>query len=881
MPDLRAGFARHLRLLGVGVVLLLIGLGFTTLERLTQEVRFADVRAAIHALSAVQVMLALLFTAGSYLALTLYDVLALRVIGRPLPWRTAALASFTSYTLSHNLGLSLVTGGSARYRVYTAAGLDGPDVARVIAIASGTFALGVLIVTGAALLLHHDSMSLAGLTLAPTSLRLLGRGIIACAILFVAGCGRVRKPLRLFGFTLPLPTRRQAAMQIAIAVLDISFASAALFVLIPGASAALLPPFVLAYTLAIVAAAVSHVPGGIGVFEAVVLAAVPADRATLFAALIAYRILYYLLPLALSIAIIAWQEGARRHAPAKLLTNMQAVATGAAPLALGAATFMGGAMLLLSGSLPALHQRMGALASVLPLPFIEASHVAASLVGTGLMLLAPGLYRRLDGAFVATRVLLVAGAMFSLAKGVDYEEAVTCLAVAGLLQWTRGAFYRRTAMTSQPLGTAWLAAVAAVVALALWAGFFAYRHVPYSGDLWWEFALRGDASRFLRAMLSVTVMLAGAALWQLISRSARPAQAEPSDTEIATIRAILDGAVRTDAMLALTGDKRFLVSDAKDCFLMYQVKGASWIVMGDPVGARDGWGALLWQLRDLADRQQGRMLLYEVSSPVLDIAIGMGLSIIKYGEDAVVDLAGFDLTTPRLRTVRRIERSVARKGARFRIVPANAVDVIIEELADISEEWLASKGQREKGFSLGRFDRDYLRHFDVGIVTIDDRIVAFANLWLTASRSEASIDLMRHRDDVPSGTMDFLFVNLIGWAKARGYARFSMGMAPLSGIEDRRLAPAWAKAAGLIFRHGERFYGFRGLRAYKEKFAPEWAPRYIAGPHGLGMVQALRDLSRLIGKPPASASPSPASSLVQSPVPSDLPEPVPSRIALA
>ena len=108
---------------------------------------------------------------------------------------------------------------------------------------------------------------------------------------------------------------------------------------------------------------------------------------------------------------------------------------------------------------------------------------------------------------------------------------------------------------------------------------------------------------------------------------------------------------------------------------------------------------------------------------------------------------------------------------------------------------------------------------------------------------------MRHRSDAPPGTMDFLLVNLMLWAQAQGYARFSLGMAPLSGIEDRRLAPAWAKAAAFIFRHGERFYGFRGLRTYKEKFAPGWEPRYIAGPGGIGLLQGLRDLSRLIGRP--------------------------------
>ncbi len=192
---------------------------------------------------------------------------------------------------------------------------------------------------------------------------------------------------------------------------------------------------------------------------------------------------------------------------------------------------------------------------------------------------------------------------------------------------------------------------------------------------------------------------------------------------------------------------------------------------------------------------------------------------------------------------------MARKGARLHIVAAAEIATVFDELRSVSDEWLSAKAQREKSFSLGHFDRAYLDHFDVAVVTIDDRIIAFANLWLTANRKEASVDLMRHRADAPPGTMDFLMVNLMLWARQAGYARFSIGMAPLSGIEDRRLAPAWAKAAAFIFRHGERFYGFRGLRTYKEKFAPGWEPRYIAGPGGIGLLKGLRDLSRLIGRP--------------------------------
>nr|WP_047168024.1 bifunctional lysylphosphatidylglycerol flippase/synthetase MprF [Sphingomonas sp. Y57] len=839
---------RRRRPLSVALVVLLVGLGFAALHQLTEAVRLQDVLSAFDAIGPRQVVIAIGCTIVSYIALTFYDLLALRVIRRPLPWRTAALASFTSYTISHNLGLALITGGSARYRIYTAAGLSGGDVARIVAIASATFWMGVLAITGLALAFHQGSLSLAGFALGGIAARAAGGAILVAAAGFVLVCAFGPREIRLFGWRLPLPGAGAALGQIAIAGVDLVAASAALFVLIPGADPALLPAFLLAYALGIIAALVSHVPGGIGVFEAVVLATVPADRPALAAALIAYRLIYYLLPLALGIIALVLHEGRQRRL-GRAIAGVRLVANGLAPLLMGVASFLGGAVLLLSGSTPAIPARLHALHAIVPLPFIEASHLAASLAGTGLLLLAPGLYRRLDGAFVAARALLIAGAIFSLAKGIDYEEAIVCLLIAGLLQWTSPAFYRTTAFVSRAFSPAWLVCVAAVGGLSLWVGFFSYKHVAYQNALWWDFALHGDASRYLRASLGTAVLLAGVALWHLFAPAAPRRDRSALPAEVADV---IEGAERTDAMLAYTGDKRFLFSTGGDALLMYQIRGSSWIMMGDPVGPRAAWTDLLWTIRSMADAAQGRLMLYQISSDMLELAIAMGLQIVKYGEEAVVDLASFSLGGPRMRSIRQTVRRAEREGATFTVVPSAEVPAIIPELAAISDEWLEAKGQREKGFSLGRFDPDYIARFDAALVRVDGRIVAFANIWRTANGRELSVDLMRHATGSPPGVMDYLFASLMLWGRENGHVRFSLGLAPLSGIEAHRLSPLWAKAAAAIFKRGERFYGFRGLRAYKEKFAPVWEPRYIAAPHGLGLVRAMRDLNLLIGHPRAA-----------------------------
>lgn len=838
--------SRYRTQLSVAVVVLLAALGFVALYHLLREVHSHDIRAAFHALGPTALLPAIALTIISYVTLTFYDVLALRAIGRPLPYGTAAIASFTSYTLSHNLGLALLTGGSARYRIYSAAGLGMADVARVVALASATFWGGVFTLVGVTLAWRPQMLAIDGIALSTGALRLSGIAILAAMAGLMLYAGRHGRMLRAGGMSLPLPSASRILGQIGIGTIDLAAASAALFVLVPGLGLHDWPSFFLGYTLAIVAVLITHVPGGVGIFEAVMIAALPGiDKPQLVAALLAYRLIYYILPLIVAVAIIVAQESRRWRRPmGRTLRGIRTVTTGLAPLMTAALVFLGGAILLISGSLPAIPHRVATLNSVVPLPFLEISHLAGSLVGAALLILSAGLYRRLDGAFWLTRALLLAGALFSLLKGLDYEEALAMLAIAALLQWARPAFYRRTQLLAEAFSPGWLATVAVVIGLSFWLGFFAYKHVEYQNDLWWRFAERGDASRFLRASFGVALLLVTLSLWRLLrpARQVHPAASQagaPPDTALAL-------AHRTDVNLAFTGDKRFLVSDDEQCFLMYQIKGHSWIVMGDPVGARTQWGDLLWRLREEADAAQGRLLLYQISQDMLPLTIELGLQIVKYGEEAHVDLAGFTLEGPDAKPLRYAERRATRDGASFDIIPAAALAPEMERLADISNHWLHAKGHREKCFSVGRFDPDYMARFDCAVVRRDGRIVAFANIWASADRSELSVDLMRHDDDAPYGAMDFLFVHLMQWGRDQGYGWFNLGLAPLSGLEARRLAPLWSKLGALLYQHGNALYGFEGLRAYKEKFTPQWDARFVAGPQGISLGRALLDLQGLI-----------------------------------
>lgn len=849
--------------IAAGVLIAL--LGAVAVHMVIADVRPDDVAAALGAVPPASIAASLALTVLSYALLTFYDSVALATIGRPQPWRVAASGALIGQALGYNLGLPLLTANVARFRIYGRVGVSMGEVVQVGAIVSIAFWSGVAALTGVALLVAPPALPLVDtgavgtrvlgglLLLGAATAPLIGRGGGRRI-----GWGRVR---------LPLPGGRGSAVLAAVSMGELLAAAGALFVLLPTSAASAFPAFFLAYALAIVVATVSHVPGGIGVFEAVVLAAhegaqgathgatLGAVHSGVLAALILFRVIYYLGPLAIALGAVALREAQGvRQALAPLTWFVARAARVVAPPAATVLVFASGVVLLASGALPAVDARLMRLDGLLPLPLIEGSHLANSLVGTALLLVTPALSARLRSGWLLARPLLLAGALFSLLKGIDYEEASLQLVVLAILHYARPSFYRRGGVASEPLDARWLVAAAAALALSVGAGLLAYRPIPYSDDLWWQFALEGDAPRFLRATFAAAALLSAAALWQLfLGRASREAA---STLPALVAERALAAAPRTDANLAFTGDKRFISSASGDAFIMYGVRGRTWIAMGDPVGPAAAWEELVWSLRRACDAAAARLCFYQVSGAMLPILVDLGMNVMKYGEEAHVALAEFSLAGPDAKNFRHALRRATDAGLAFAVVPSGEVDAIMAELRAVSDAWLGSERGREKGFSLGVFDPAYLRRFPIAVVRREGRAIAFANIWTAPISGELSVDLMRHVPDQPAGTMDMMFVRLFEWGREHGYSHFNLGVAPLSGMPRDYLAPAWAKIGRLVFERGGRLYSFRGLRAFKAKFRPTWHARYIGQPRGLRAIPALLGLVAIVNRSGVRSAPS-------------------------
>jgi len=829
----------------IGLVLFVVAL--IVLRRELGEYRYQDVARHLKELPLSSILLAFALSTADYLLLFGYDTLALHYIGHPLPFRKIGLVSFITYAFSHNIGLAGLSGSSVRYRLYSAWGYSALEITMVVAFCGLSFWLGFLTLAGVIFLIEPLAIPTV-LHLPFASVRPLGAIFLVVIGVWFLWSVVQRSPLKVRNWAFRLPSTRMLLAQLVVASLDWTLVGSILYVLLPQGSSVRFTEFLGMFLLAQVAGIASQVPGGLGVFETVVLFLLGPSfsAASLFGSLLVFRAAYYLLPLAVAAVLLGAHEILdKRESVKRFAAIFGQWVPGLIPHLFAVTTFVGGAVLLFSGAMPSVGWRLAWLKDFLPLPVMEVSHFLGSLVGVMLLLLAWGLRRRLDAAYVLTVVLLSAGIVLSLLKGLDYEEAVILLVMLGALLPCRKSFYRKATLFSERFTAGWIVAIFLVLVACVWLVFFSYRHLEYASDVWWRFTLEDNVARSLRATVGVSVALLVFAATRLL-RPSQPEPGVPTATDLDRASAIVEQCPRTSACLAFLGDKAFLFGDKGNAFILYAIEGRSWVALGDPVGPQNEWAELVWRYRELCDRHDGWTVFYQVGPAALHLYLDLGLTLLKIGEEGRVSLETFLLEGGSRKGLRQTCHRVENEGCAFEIIPRKEVPAFLPEFKHISDAWLAGKNTREKRFSVGFFDPEYLSRFDAAVVRKEGKIVAFANVLPGAKKEELSLDLMRFLPEIHLGVMDYLFTNLMLWGKHEGYKWFNLGMAPLSGLENRALAPFWNRLGAFIFAHGEHFYNFQGLRQYKEKFDPQWTPKYLATPGGLALPRILTNLASLI-----------------------------------
>ena len=509
---------------------------------------------------------------------------------------------------------------------------------------------------------------------------------------------------------------------------------------------------------------------------------------------------------------------------------------------------------VMSAVTPSLADRLKLLKEYSPLGVHNGGHLTSALAGFALLLLAISLWRRKRIAWILTVTILAISIPTHLFKGLDYEEALMAALALIMLIVTRQHFQARSDPPSVRAGLwAVLASSAFTLAYGVTGFYMLDRHFKVSFGFWDAIRqtvimftsfydpglqpITGFGKYFASSIYVVGAVSGAYALLMLF----RPVLARilPSTDERSRAWEIVRAYGKTSlARYTLLEDKLFFFSPGGS-LISYVVENRVALVLGDPIGSMEDMSPSITAFKDFCALNDWVPAFYQVMPDTLERYKSLGFDALPLGHEASVDLSTFTLDGSENKNVRNGYNKMLRLGYKVSVEEPPHSPRMLRELRAISDDWLATRGAKEMGFSLGWFDEEYLNTCPVLLVRDGEGFIdAFANIVTEFQGCEAAVDLMRHRSYSEKGIMDFLFVSLFQWAKKKGFSSFNLGLSAFSGVGENPKDPAPQRTLNFIYKNVNRFYNFKGLHAFKEKFHPTWSPRYLVYP-GVGNLPAV------------------------------------------
>ncbi len=501
---------------------------------------------------------------------------------------------------------------------------------------------------------------------------------------------------------------------------------------------------------------------------------------------------------------------------------------------------------VLSAVTPSLKDRLKLLETYLPFMVARGGHLTAALAGFALLLLSVSLWRRKRVGWMLTLGILLISIPIHLLKGLDYEEASLAALLAALLIYLRPHFHAHSDAPSVRQGLLIaLAALGFTLAYGVLGFYLLDRHYSTNFGFWAAVRqtlvmftqfydpglqpITGFGRYFADSIYLVGIATGGYAILMLI----RPVLVRQtvSEEERARAREIVHAHGRTSlARYALFDDKQFFFS-AGGSVISYAVENRVALALGDPIGPCEDIPAAISAFQKFCAPNDWISAFYQVLPDSLNSYKSAGYEVLPLGHEAIVNLSAFTLDGSENKNIRNACNKMLRNNYKVEIKEPPHSPRMLRELHTISDDWLSSRGATEMRFSLGWFDEAYLNTCPILLVRDGEGFIeAFANIVTEYQASEASVDLMRHRSYSEKSIMDFLFVSLFLWAKEKGFTSFNLGLSAFSGIGDNPEDPAIERTLHFIYENVNRFYNFKGLHSFKEKFHPTWSPRYLVYP---------------------------------------------------
>lgn len=795
-----------------------------------------DLKSSIEAIPFWAMVLIVFFVCLDYLILTCFDILAFKNENYDLSKKNIGFVSFISFAFANSIGLSGLTASGLRLNLYSILGVPYKTIMNVVIFCYITFWLGLLWIGGIFLTLLPISLVDINLpiklpidTTVPIGILLLFGAIIFTGIIL-----KEHKN-----------TNEILINRILVAFADWIFLSLVLYFALPPHNRVNFFHFLAIFIIAQILGFLSNVPGGIGVFDLIFLTLLgntfSSDK--IIGALLIYRIAYFFIPLLVAFSLFTVYHLFIRKDNSKT-TEIEGIVFSQFPNFLSLIITLSGIMLIFSGFFPSSSNLITKIEVIFPFLNLETSHFIGAAIGTTLLLLAYYIENRFELAYFISIFFLGCSIILSIVK--EFHPLFIIFLILSFIGTipSKHYFYRKNNFFSEKISVKKGLSIIVIILIGIYLGFFSYKETEFFSKTSWSFSNTILGIFFALAMLSILSTL---------NRKKKLSPKEKNNKTIqndnTTINQDLKKCINlsntTDAYLSLLGDKEIIFDDSKNSFIMFGKSGRSFVAMGNPIGDEKTFGSCIWKFYNYCKVNKKEAVFYEINKNYLNYYLDIGLSFLKIGEFAQVYLENFTLEGSDVKPLRHAFNRVEKEGYVFEVIPVEKVPEILDDLESISNEWLQDKNAKEKGFSLGKFTKEYLLTFPIGVIKKDNRILAFGNILETVNKEEISLDLMRYRNEAIHGTMDYFFICVIKYGKEKGFKKFNLGMAPLAGIKDNT-ASFWNKIECSIFSHGEHFYNFKGLRSFKDKFNPQWDPRYIAYSGPFNLPGILKDVTLLI-----------------------------------
>lgn len=506
--------------------------------------------------------------------------------------------------------------------------------------------------------------------------------------------------------------------------------------------------------------------------------------------------------------------------------------------------FGSGVINVLSASGNSLALRREILLDIFPLEFLHLSNFITLILGIALIVTSIHVHRHKRRAFKVAILLSFLAIIFNMTKGLDFEEASISLFILIMLIVSRNKYQVHSAKFSL-LHTLFDTVVAVFFVfvygvIGFW--FIDAREFNMNFSFINSLVQTYDQLTFAPPILLPQTHYSRFFLWSLHGATIVIIFYFFSTLFLPVVFTLIeDNNKRTKAKKLLEqygtspqdfftvwSDKSYFFGENKKAFVSYGVSANVALCLGDPLGAKDEIESTIASFDAYCTLNGWRCTFFQTQNTYLDLYTKLGFKNFKVGDEAIVDLDEFTTQGSRGKKHRNTISNFERKGFTANILQAPLPAEVVSRLNLVSDSWLQVPGRKERQFTLGYFDNDYISTSDVIVVRdTTDKIVAFANLIPTYHPKYAAIDLMRHHQDVPNGTMDYLFIQLLSLLKEDGYTKFSLGLAPLSGFNPDENPSQIEKAIHILAQNSDFIFSFRGLKEYKSKFAHSWEPRYL------------------------------------------------------